>query len=82
MATASDRAVINFVLTGGDLHDFPISIFLLDKIKKLPEHKYVLMDRAYSGENVRSKIIQSGYIPVVPPKRNRRNPWEYDKSSL
>ncbi len=20
-----------------------------------------------------------GYIPVVPPKRNRKNPWDYDK---
>jgi len=37
------------------------------------------MDRAYSGENVRLKAIEKGYIPVVPPKQNRRKPWVYDK---
>ena len=23
--------------------------------------------------------IKQGFVPVVPPKRNRKNPWEYDK---
>ena len=22
---------------------------------------------------------EKGFIPVVPPKRNRKDPWEYDK---
>ena len=38
-----------------------------------------MMDRAYEGENVRAKVMEKGFMPVVPPKKNRRTPWEYDK---
>lgn len=33
------------------------------------------MDRAYKGENVRKAAVEKG----VPPKRNRQDPWGYDK---
>ena len=36
------------------------------------------MDRAYGGNNVRLKATEKGFIPVVPPKKNCREPWEYD----
>lgn len=37
------------------------------------------MDRAYEGDRIRAKAVEKGYIPVVPPKKNRKDPWEYDK---
>ena len=37
------------------------------------------MDSAYEGENMREKALEKGYSPVVPPKSNRKEPWEYDK---
>jgi transposase len=37
------------------------------------------MDKAYEGDNTRKLAIRLGYSPVVPPKANRKNPWEYDK---
>lgn len=37
------------------------------------------MDRAYEGDETRSLAVALGYIPVVPPKQNRKEPWEYDK---
>ena len=37
------------------------------------------MDRAYKDEATRQAALDSGFIPVVPPKKNRRFPWEYDK---
>ena len=37
------------------------------------------MDRAYEGEETRRKAILQGFIPVVPPKRNRKDSWPYDK---
>ena len=37
------------------------------------------MDRAYEGEETRRKAILQGFIPVVPPKRNRKDPWPCDK---
>ena len=37
------------------------------------------MDRAYEDDATRSLAVRQGFSPVVPPKRNRREPWEYDK---
>jgi transposase len=79
MVTATDRSAVSFVLSGGEAHDSPEGIALLDKIIRVPEQKYILMDRAYEGENMRSKAMEKGYFPVVPPKANRKDPWEYDR---
>lgn len=37
------------------------------------------MDRAYEDDKTRTLAIQRGFIPVVPPKKNRKEPWEYGK---
>jgi transposase len=37
------------------------------------------MDRAYEGDETRPLAVELGYVPVVPPKHNRRGPWEYDR---
>lgn len=79
MVTATDRSAVSFALSGGEAHDSPEGIALLDKIIRVPEQKYILMDRAYEGENMRSKAMEKGYFPVVPPKANRKDPWEYDR---
>lgn len=79
MVTASDRAVIAFSLSGGNSHDAPEGVLLLDEFVRLSEQKFILMDRAYEGEGVRNKAIEKGFVPIVPPKKNRVMPWDYDK---
>jgi transposase len=79
MVTASDRAVVDFSLSGGNVHDAPAGRDLIDGMHRCGEQLYLLMDRAYEGDNVRAKVVEKGLIPVVPPKSNRKNPWEYDK---
>ena len=37
------------------------------------------MDRAYEDAQTRSTAVQFHFVPVVPPKKNRKDPWEYDK---
>ena len=37
------------------------------------------MDRAYEGDKTRTFAFELGYMSVVPPKNNRKNPWVYDK---
>jgi transposase len=37
------------------------------------------MDRAYEGDETRQLALDLGFIPVVPPKSNRLEPWEYDR---
>jgi transposase len=39
----------------------------------------MLMDRAYEGDETRQLVLELGFLPVVPPKQNRLNPWEYDR---
>ena len=38
------------------------------------------MDRAYEGDETRQLALQLGLLPVVPPKANRLDPWEYDRA--
>jgi transposase len=79
MVTASDRSAVGFTLSGGECHDAPEGRLLLDRIERLPEQVYLIMDKAYEGESVRNKALERGFSPVVPPKSNRKNPWEYDR---
>ena len=39
----------------------------------------MLMDRAYEGEETRQLVLDLGFEPVVPPKTNRKDPWDYDR---
>ena len=37
------------------------------------------MDRAYEGNETLQLALELGFVPVVPPKKNRLTPWEYDR---
>ncbi len=37
------------------------------------------MGRAYEDDKTHSLAMENGFIPVVPPKKNRKDPWDYDK---
>jgi len=37
------------------------------------------MDRACEDDETRQPAADLGFTPVVPPKRNRTAPWEYDR---
>ncbi|WP_236715211.1 transposase [Bifidobacterium breve] len=40
------------------------------------------MDRAYEGgDSIRLLAESSGLTPVVPPKKNRTDPWDYDRQA-
>ena len=40
---------------------------------------YLLMDRAYEGNETRQLALALGFLPVVPPLSTRVAPWEYDR---
>ena len=40
------------------------------------------MDRAYEDDETRALAEKQGFVPVVPPKRNRKEPWDYDKLDI
>lgn len=80
MVAASDRDAVAFFLSSGEAGDAPQGRKLLSTLGNTSRQVYLLMDRAYEGNATRDLASQMGYIPVVPPKSNRKNPWVYDKS--
>ncbi len=61
-------------------------LYILEKGKKLlkilvktKKKKFLLMDKAYEGDETRELAESLNFIPVVPPKSNRKSPWKYDK---
>jgi len=79
MVAASDTDAVAFTLSPGQANDAPQGRKLLSTLGNTSRNVYLLMDRAYEGDATRKLAVQMGYIPIVPPKDNRREPWEYDK---
>jgi transposase len=46
----------------------------------LPAPLHLIMDRAYEDNETRHLALDFGFIPVVPPKSNRLEPWQHDKA--
>jgi transposase len=68
---------VNFSLSPGNAGDAPAGRELLRQTKLAAT--YVIMDRAYEGDETRQLVRDLDCIPVVPPKSNQREPWEYDR---
>jgi transposase len=79
MVAASDRSAVAFCLSAGNCHDSLEGEMLLEEMERPPEAAYLIMDRAHEGDRTRDKGVELGYMPVVPPKANRKVPWVYDK---
>lgn len=80
MVTSYDRSAVTFSLTPGNVHDASPGRNLISTITLGENECFLLMDRAYEGDETRMKAEDCGFIPVVPPKLNRKAPWEYDKT--
>ena len=90
MVAASDRVAVVFALSAGQDHDAPSGRKLLENRnifavlginKPLDDNLGIslLMDKAYEDDTTRKMVKDMGFIPVVPPKLNRKEPWDYDK---
>ena len=79
MVAASDRDEVIFSLSAGNCGDAPEGRTLLCKLGSVDHPIHLLVDGAYEGDETRTLAAELGYIPVIPPKRNRKNPWNYDR---
>lgn len=68
-----------FSLSPGQAHDAAEGRKLLEHLGKPTQPMFLLMDKAYEGNETRQLALDLGFIPVVPPKSNRVEPWEYNK---
>lgn len=81
MVTASDRAAVSFSLSPGNAGDAPEGRKLLNFTPANKVHRHLIMDRAYEGDETRALAVGLGWTPVVPPKQNRKEPWNYDRET-
>jgi transposase len=81
MVAANAEQAVAFSLSPGNAGDGPEGRELLEKIKNNPHIQFcdVLMDKAYEGDATREKAFECNFNPVVPPKSNRVEPWQYDE---
>ena len=81
MVAASSTAAVAFSLSSGNANDGPEGRKLLATMSRPDNCKgaSILMDKAYEGDETRLSALSRGFIPVVPPKANRKNPWDCDK---
>jgi len=80
MVAADARTAVTFTLSPGQAHDGPEGRQLLRKLGEAKWPIHLIMDRAYEGDETRQLALELNFIPVVPPKNNRVNPWEYDRA--
>ncbi len=79
MVAANARTAITFSLSPGQAGDAPEGRALLQNLGSPNRPLHLLMDKAYEGDETRQLALDLGFIPVVPPKSNRLEPWEYDR---
>jgi transposase len=77
---ADARTAITFALSPGQAHDAPQGRAWLEALGPMPKELPLLRDRAYEDNQTRQWVLDLGLIPVVPPKSNRIEAWEYDRS--
>ena len=79
MVAADARTAITFSLSPGQAHDAPEGRELLKTLEPVETPVYMIMDRAYEGDETRQLVLDLGFTPVVPPRPGRVEPWEYDR---
>ena len=79
MVASDPRTAITFPLSPGQAHDAPEGRKLLNRLGSQVQNPYLLMDRAYEGNETRQLALALGFTPVVPPLSTRVHPWEYDR---
>lgn len=66
---------VDFILTGGEVHDNVCADALLDG----KNAAFVVADKAYDSDKTLGTIAQMEAIAVIPPKSNRKEQRNYDK---
>jgi transposase len=79
MIAVDEKTAVEFILSSGNSHDAPQGRLLMDTVGKLKITTALLMDRAYEDDFTRYIAQTLKFNPVVPPKKNRKISWKYDK---
>ncbi len=66
---------VDFILTGGEVHDNLCADVLLGDKKA----DFVIADKAYDSDKTLERIAKMGAIAVIPPRLNRKEQRFYNK---
>ena len=66
---------VRMAVTAGTVADCTQAEALIDGV----EAEYLLADRGYDTNKVLAAARARGMVPVIPPKRSRKLPQEYDE---
>jgi transposase len=69
LAVDSYGLPIEFIVTGGEVHDSKAANAL---IKLLPESHFIIADKGYDSEAIRDKVSECGSEPVIPRRQNSK----------
>jgi len=67
---------VDFIVTAGQVNDCTQAIGLLGERKV----EYVLADKGYDSDAIVEHVARMGAVAIIPPKRNRKQQREYDKT--
>ena len=76
MAADAHGMPVRLALTEGTVADSSQALPLIEGI----EAEYLLADKAYDTNEIIAAAQKSGMDPVIPPKRNRKEKRDYDRS--
>ena len=79
LVAAEARTAVMVSRSPGPAHDAPEGSTRLRRLGSQRERLPLLLDRAYEGNETRQMALTLGFAPVVPPRKSRLNPWEYDR---
>ncbi len=79
MLATSEKTAYALSLTGGEHDDAKAGAQLLITIGEQTISTDLAMDKAYSSTKMRLTAEILGYNPIVPSKRDVKEPWDYDK---
>lgn len=65
---------LRFILTAGQISEYQYAEQLIEGI----DANFVLADKGYDSDKFIAAILSSGACPVIPSKRNRKEPRDYD----
>ena len=81
MIAASGWMAMAFRLSGGQTRDAPEGRALPEGFGKRGSKAPLATDRACEGDETLRLARERGMTPVVPPKSNRKNKWDFDRET-
>jgi hypothetical protein len=77
MICTDENNPVIFSLSPSNAGDAPCGRGLIKKLGKQKKQRYLLMDKVYEGDNTRLLAQSLNFKPIVPPKSNRKIPWNF-----